>query len=390
MARVGLWPARRRGAGVGPGVRGLPAGTPAWWTAFVMQPESAQKAPATRAPADRPAIDLAVEGRARDQAVDSALADVERLLDAWLQALEARTASLDETQRRVDESREAVEATERSLADARQQHDAAERQDDEHRDVQAQALDKRQVDLEEREARLDPRQAECDRRQTELDDRLAELNAQAHQQDERESRLAQRHAELEESIRAFEQRRATVEAGGTEGRPVPEVSAGPQRASPVAGGDGPDLAPTPAAASTPPDEAAVAPPESDATEWASETRAGEPVLSAEPAEAGRRAEEDTASQAAGAGTSAPAETVACEADAYEPEAEEAPSLGEPSATGEVASVDLDPETARKLRVLRRLARPGKTDAELLAQLATREPEKVQQDRTRKRWWKRGR
>jgi hypothetical protein len=57
---------------------------------------------------------------------------------------------------------------------------------------------------------------------------------------------------------------------------------------------------------------------------------------------------------------------------------------------DVSSVDLDPETARKLRVLRRLAGPGKSNAELLAQLAAREAGKEAQGKSGRKWWKRGR
>ena len=56
---------------------------------------------------------------------------------------------------------------------------------------------------------------------------------------------------------------------------------------------------------------------------------------------------------------------------------------------DASTLDLDPETARKLKVLRRLSGPGKTDAVLLAQLAARGAAGEDRKQEKKSWWRRG-
>jgi hypothetical protein len=68
--------------------------------------------------------------------------------------------------------------------------------------------------------------------------------------------------------------------------------------------------------------------------------------------------------------------------------QEEPEAQSEAAQGDVSSLDLDPETAHKLRMLRRL-NPGKSDVELLAQLQSRQPAEQKQSRAKKSWWKRG-
>ncbi|MHC4234183.1 MAG: hypothetical protein ACYSUQ_03625, partial [Planctomycetota bacterium] len=62
--------------------------------------------------------------------------------------------------------------------------------------------------------------------------------------------------------------------------------------------------------------------------------------------------------------------------------------GDRESADNAAALDLDPETACKLRVLRRLGGEGRTDAELLAQLRAQGPAEQPKGKVRKRWWKR--
>lgn len=324
-----------------------------------MQPENGNITPVTpSSPANWPQVDLAAGG-ADDETIECALAQVEHRLEAWSEALEARAAQLAEAQERLGQQERSLEQARHSSTESRQQLETDEQQTNERN-----------------EARL-----------RELDERQAELDA-------REARLARQQAELENSIREFEERQAAPEAPAAEPADTepasesgiePEAHAAQKDRVLLPRGDGAQTAAQDASEDKPvvavpaavlPDQPEPAQPPGSVgppvTEPRPQPAADEPWLSDDSSETGPPVADEppTASGPPPAGQSPPA--------------------GEPPAADEIPSVDLDPETARKLRVLRRLAGPGKTDAELLAQLAAREPNEDAQEKSSKRWWKRGR
>lgn len=309
--------------------------------------------------AEAPAIDSS----AADEAVEQALTDARHRLDAWLQTVESALA--DQTQ-----------------------------------------LDARRSELEERARRLEASQAELTRwradleadnarRRAELQERLQELPA---------AQAAAGHQQ-EAGLQQQKEHEASRPAGQAE-IAVPEDAPGQ---TPPGGSVDQNEAAAPGAAAAdttvkPSDEA---PPgghlENQQTASQDHTtdkqrlsgrlgscEASEPELppaQVEPAPEGLAPAEQPEVVSASDNRAVTIDDSSNPPD--EAPAEPASQAGKErgSAGGEVDSLDLDPETARKLRVLRRLSGAGKSDAELLAQIQARGPAEPAKEHGKKRWWR---
>jgi hypothetical protein len=216
------------------------------------------------------------------------------------------------------------------------------------------------------EAQCKERQSSLDARQAELDDRERQLQAGEVRLDEHQA--GQNAPEL---IEVVDDRAADEASSEADAKPTPD-----ERTLPLPGGE-------------------VQSEARDADGERPEEEAGstEPAMP-QPSTAPTRGPE-TGSQVHVAEESPPLsdDRVSVTPPAAGGLAVDVPAATESGAdvsdTGEVAPMDLDPKAARKLRVLRRLC-PGKSDAELLAQLSAREAQPDVQEKTKKRWWNRGR
>ena len=310
-------------------------------------------------PAEAPAIDFS----AADEAVEQALADARHRLDAWLQAVES------------------------ALEDQAQ-------------------LDARRSELEERARRLEASQAELTRARPDL-----------------EADYARRRAELQERLQELPAAQAAL-GPQQEAGPRRQKEQGASRPANQAEIAVPKDAPgqTPSAGS--PDQSEPAAPGDAADETTAkpsdEAPVGEGLENQQTASQGRAAHKQRLSGRLGSSEASDPEHPPAQvepapeglAPAGQPDVvsasdnravtiddssnppDEAPAEpasqardGPGSAGGEIDSLDLDPETARKLRVLRRLSGAGKSDAELLAQIQARGPVEPAKEHGKKRWWR---
>lgn len=216
-------------------------------------------------------------------------------------------------------------------------------------------------------------EAQCQERQNSLDARQAELDRREAQLEAHEARLEGRQAgtSASEPSDAVDAEIADQPASETDAEPTQD-----ERVPPGLDGDAQSQAPD--ADTDPPKE---------------EAGSEHPPAAQPPTEPTAASATETQDCVAGESTALSDDQVAATPSTGGGPAIDAPPATEPGAAaanaGRMSLTDLDPDMARKLRVLRRL-RPGKSDDELLAQLAARHSEPESRQQTKKRWWSRGR
>ncbi|MFQ5489512.1 MAG: hypothetical protein ACE5GE_02220, partial [Phycisphaerae bacterium] len=120
-------------------------------------------------------------------------------------------------------------------------------------------------------------------------------------------------------------------------------------------------------------------------ETADPTVAGANEPQTSDASAAQPAGADGAHQPAPADDAAPA--VKSDTGATASPADPQPSaVDEKPSAAEVDLTEIDEKTLRKLKVMRRLAGPNKSDAELLAQIQARGPAEPEPVKSKRRWW----
>ena len=348
-------------------------------------PDSSAQSPA---PPVLPAITIP----GHDEALEAALDTLQQRLDVFVEAVGFH-------QRRLDDRQAALDAQEASLEHKSAQLD----QRDEHLEQSGAELDEslaaRSQTDRAREDELGQREAQMQRWYDEFEQARAQLEQAEQELAEQQTQLAADQAALEaERDRLEEQRASATEQPAAEeadqhpeshqATPEPEATAIEQ--SPPDRGNSEQ---TPEDTRGPDD---IGQPEvvaTEQTETPGESASEDRLL-------GRLGQSDDESAEAGPGdqpvapteADPPPEPLASETS-VQPGLETAPQPQEAEtsqpAESDLDSMDVDPQTLRKLKVLRRLAGPDKSDAELLAQLESRQETQQPTDKHRKRWWQVG-
>jgi hypothetical protein len=272
----------------------------------------------------------AIEWPDEDRALDAALSAVQERIDAFAEGVELQLNKLDR---------------------------------------QGALLEERAADVQSRDETLKQLRAELEQTQRHL------LEEQEQQTAERAALEADRAALLEERA-AFQ---TQADSPSAQDAPSDRGSGEVEQAAPDTDELPEATAGAPASGNT-----TVSPTESDEARMPDHVGDDAPVEPQEEAQPEERPSSTDASEPPAADITPPADPVT-KALIDQPEELEAASA---PAQGDVNSIDLDPDTAQKLRMLRRLS-PGKSNAELLAQLQSRQPAEQLQDKAKKSWWKRG-
>jgi len=313
-----------------------------------------------------------------DRQVESALAAVEQKLAAWLETATRQQTGLAEWESRLGEQQ--AQLVEQQAQLARDQAELTERQA---------RLTRSTEELEERGRALAGGEAE-------LAERMAAAAAAAEKAKAAafEPPPAIRRAEPSEPAAVVAE---MAEPGPTDDQPVSAADAAPEaviEASPEVNEEPPaadeasgledEVGPAPedALEGQPSAPASDQPPTAEGRKSKGQGTVGK-VEPPPPgrADQGRDDSEEASPTAADDRSSKPT--------TERPKTKAAPEPPEPkTAVPDSPSLDLDPETAAKLRVLRRLSGPGRSDAELLAQLQNRTASPQTAEKPKKRWWKR--